>query len=511
MSQPLTPELLGLVKEHAKRQARKNFKNFIGYTKPDFDFGWYNFLLAKVLQKFYQDYQAGKNPRLMIFAPPRIGKTEEASRRFPAWCLGQDPTFEFMATSYAADLANKNSRDVQRIIDDRKYRELFPETRISSKGFKTVEDAKKTDDYWELLNDRGQLTDGSYRAAGVGKGISGMGFGIGMIDDPVKDYKEASSATTQERNIEWYNTTFYTRRNPKKNGIILIMTRWHIMDLAGKLLEKMKDGGDQWEIFSFPMEAEQDEYFTFDGVTYKTREAGEILFPARMDQKFVEDCKQDEMTWTSLYQQQPNIRGGNFFKTDWFGEYHLMPKFKRKIITVDTAQKKGQHNDFSVFQLWGLGVDGYIYLLDQVRGKFASHELRDRAVKFWKRYGGGIKGPVVNASAMYIEDKVSGTGLIQELRVGAFHSNGEKAPPIPCIPIERTIDKVTRAVDKQAIFQSGFIHIPQNALWKTEYLMEFENFSLDMKHPHDDQVDCTLDAIDVLLKGKGGMNFGAMA
>lgn len=370
-----------------------------------------------------------------------------------------------------------------------------------------------TRDEWEVVNRSGMLTSGSYRAAGVGGGINGMGFDIGGIDDPVKNYKEASSPVVQERIREWYETTFYTRRNPEKNGIIIIMTRWHTEDLAGYLVEKMRNGGEQFQIFSFPMLAEEDEYFTLDGVTYKTRNAGELLHPERMDAAFVKACQRNELTWNSLYQQNPTVKGGNFFKTEWFGQYQHPPKMIRKVITADTAQKKGQHNDYTVFQLWGLCDRGFIYLLDQVRAKMDAPELIDAAVNMWRRYGGGIKGPVVNASALHIEDKVSGTGLIQTLRKGGYTSNGELFKSIPCIPISRGPDqsKGTRAIDNQAILQSGQVLIPQNAPWITEYLMEFEQFNLDMTHPHDDQVDATMDAIDILLKGAGvGVNFAAL-
>jgi len=481
----------------------------MSYTTPDYEWGWFNEYLCYKLQKFYKDYEAGKNPRLMIFAPPRSGKSELASRRFPAWLLGVNPKLNVVASSYGLSLASRMSRDCKRIIKDRRYAEIFPDTRVPTRGptgDKAAEDITESVEYWEIMDRHGYkhgVEKGSYRAAGVGGGISGMGFDIGIIDDPVKDYKDASSKVKQETNLEWYDTTFFTRRNVKKNGIIVIQTRWHKQDLSGKLLERMKEGSnDGFEVISFPMEACNTELIHIGKKTFKAREKGDILFPERMDQDFVESCKTNPLTWSALYQQNPTIAGGNFFKSHHWAYYTPASfaniRWKRKAITVDTAQKKGEHNDWTVFQVWG--YDGTrIYLLHQVRAKMHSYELTAAAKLVWEEYGGGIKGQHVNADSFFIEDKVSGTGLIQELR-----NEG-----IPCIEIPRHTDKMTRAIDCHSYFHSGLVVLPSgmDVPWMTEYLMEFEDFNLDDTHDHDDQVDATLDAVNILLKGQGGVNY----
>jgi predicted phage terminase large subunit-like protein len=489
-----------LLEEKAVRKARSSFKDFVSYTMPEYTWGWFNEYLAYKLQKFYEDYEAGKNPRLMIFAPPRSGKSEQASRRFPAWLLGKDNNLDVIATSYGSDLANRMSRDCQRIVEDPGYQRVFPESLLAGKNLKNS-NAVRTTDLWEILNSKSELAGGAYRAAGVGGGITGQGFKIGIIDDPVKDYKDASSKQYQITSKEWYDTTFYTRRDPIKNGIILIMTRWHKQDLGGQLLEEMKNGGDQWDIVSFPMQATEREIISIDDKKFLAREKGEILFPERMPEDFVKKCKSNALTWSALYQQNPTIAGGNFFKAEhweyWTPESIKNKKWVHKIITADTAQKKGKQNDYTVFQVWG--YDGHrIYLLHQKRGKWFSFELTKVGVQLWAEYGGGVVGPEVNASSFYIEDKVSGTGLIQELR-----NKG-----IPCVEVPRQIDKVTRAMDCHSYFESGFVVLPSHAPWLSDYLMEFEDFNLDDTHAHDDQVDPTLDAINILLKHEGGLNYG---
>lgn len=491
----ILPPAHKVLQEKLIRESRYNFLTYIRYTKKDYQWGWFNEYLAYELEEFYRAYELGQNPHLMIHAPPRIGKSEQASRRFPAWIFGQNNKLDIVSCAFASDFAKRMSRDVQRIMASDEHIDVFPNAKIStSRAFRSV-NAANTADFWEIVDSRGIPTNGSYRGAGVDKGITGQGFDIGIIEDPVKDYKNAASKTVQKNHEEWYDTTFYTRRNPKKFGVLVIMTRWHKKDLGGMLQERMSEGGTQWKELSFPMEAKKTEYITIKNVKYKSREKGEILFPERMDPDFVKSCKLNSLTWNALYQQSPTIAGGNFFKTDYFNFYSGAEpnvKIKRKIITGDTAQKAGEHNDFSVFQLWGLGEDNYIYLITQIRGKWESPELLRQAKSFWYQYGGGIVGGSVNAEAMYIEDKISGTGLIQQL-ISEYK--------IPCIPIPRppNRDKGTRAIDALPKFHSGFIFIPENAYWVNEYLMEFEEFTLDNTHSHDDQIDPTLDAIEILL------------
>jgi predicted phage terminase large subunit-like protein len=473
----------------------------------EYEFGWFNELLCLVLQWVYFQLKAGKSPRLMIFAPPRSGKSELASRRFPSWVFGMEPKYKVIACSYAASLANDMSTDTKSIMCSPEYNEVFPNTHVPGGIIKNVSNATNKVEKWQIIDKNGKKTKGQYIGAGVGGPISGKGFNLGIVDDPVKDYAQAASKAYQERVIKWWNTTFYTRRDPKLNAIILIMTRWHKMDLAGYLEEQEENGSPvKWLKVKFPMVAEEKEYFEFDGVRYNTREFGELLHPERMPPEFVEECKTDDLTWSALYQQRPNLAGGNFFKVDYFPRYEVMPKFERMIITGDTAQKTKEANDFSVFQCWGL-LKGNIYLVDLLRGKWEAHILKKKAWEFWDKWGGGIVGPSVKASAMYVEDKVSGTGLIQELRAGGCDVDGVHHNPVPVIGIPRGVDKITRAIDAQPSIASGFVHLPENAPWMNAFTMEIEDFNLEMTHANDDQIDPMLDAIDILIKGGGGVDY----
>ena len=224
---------------------------------PNFQQGWFNRIIAQELQQFYFDVMAGKQPRLLIQAPPRSGKSELFSRRFPAWAFGKNPDLQMIAASYSADLSSRMNRDVQRIIDSQEYSDIFPDTSFSANSQASPSSNKniRNSEIFEIAG-----RNGAYRSAGVGGGITGMGADIAIIDDPVKDAKEANSQTVRDSVWDWYTSTFYTRLSPK-SGILLGMTRWHEDDLAGRLLEEAKKGGDQWRVVSFPAIAEEDEQY----------------------------------------------------------------------------------------------------------------------------------------------------------------------------------------------------------------------------------------------------------
>jgi phage uncharacterized protein (putative large terminase), C-terminal domain len=483
--------ILNAYKKRAMVQARENLLDFTLYTNPRYETGWFNELLCAELDNFLKDVEAGKMPRLMIFAPPRSGKSELASRRFPARVLGKHPDWHVISCSYSSDLANRMSRDTQRIVEGKRYNELYPDTRMG----RAKNGAIKTAELWETINSAGKLNEGSYRAAGVNGGITGQGMNIGIIDDPAKDYKTASSKAYQESVIDWYDTTFFTRADPKLNGIIIILTRWHKDDLAGQLLKKAEEGGEEWRVISFPMEAENDEVHELNGKKYNLRKKGEILFPERMPRAFVEKCKQrGSLVWNALYQQRPSAKGGGLIKSDWFGEYRQLPKLKWRAIFADTAQKTQEANDFSVFEHWGLGVDGYLYLIDLIRGKWESDELKRRAILFWNKCK-----PMQNGALrfMAVEDKSSGTGLIQSIRKGAY---------CPIYAIQRNKDKYTRLMDSQGYIESGYIMLPESGSWVSDFLQEMEGINPAF-NTHDDQLDPMMDAIEIYLINGAGQGY----
>ena len=213
------------LEELAKRRARENLSSFVLYNHDDYIMGWFHREICSALKQFALDVIAKKSPRLIITAPPRSGKSQLVSRDFPAWFLGNYPESHIIASSYSSDLAGAMNTDVQRIIDGPRFRELFPFVFLASKeaAAKTGDTGayKKTTDKFEIVHYRG-----SYRSAGVGGGITGMGADVLIIDDPHKDKAEAYSATMRSRVHDWYASTAYTRLAPG-GGVIVMCTRWH--------------------------------------------------------------------------------------------------------------------------------------------------------------------------------------------------------------------------------------------------------------------------------------------
>ena len=472
----MTPSFHKRVKQEL---SRRNLIDFTSYTMPTFQQGWFNRIIAQELQQFYYDVMAGKQPRLLIQAPPRSGKSELFSRRFPAWAFGKNPDLQMIAASYSADLSSRMNRDVQRIIDSEEYASIFPNTSFSTNTSASITSAKniRNSEIFEIAGHKG-----AYRSAGVGGGITGMGADIAIIDDPVKDAKEANSQTVRDSVWDWYTSTFYTRLSPK-SGILLGMTRWHEDDLAGRLLADMKNGGDQWRVVSFPAIAEQDEEY---------RKEGEALHPERYNLEHLDKIRKavGTQTWNALYQQRPSSKGGDIIKGKWFKRYSIAPRFKRVIITADTAQKTKEHNDFSVFIVAGLSTDGGVYILDLIRGKWEAPELESKLFDTFSKYRS------LGVHNVYIEDKSSGTSLIQSIQ-------RKRSMPIKGVQVDT--DKYTRVLGVQGYIESGYIYLPDQAEWIADFIDECEKFTATDSHKHDDQVDAMVMAINELKSGNVSM------
>lgn len=447
------------------------------FTTPNYKMGWVHREICETLEQFLQDVRDGKSPRLMISMPPRSGKSELVSRKFPAYAFGVDPDLQIIATSYGADMAQRFNRDVQRVIDNDLYHAVFPETSLNKANVRSTSKGAyiRTSDLFEIVGHTG-----SYRSCGVGGGITGMGADILIIDDPVKDRKSANSATVRQSIYEWYTSTAYTRLSPG-GGVIVMCTRWHVDDLLGMLLKEEQNGGDKWHVINYPAIAEHDE---------PHRRAGEALHPERypLDSLLKIKGAVGSADWASLYQGRPTVLGGNIIKSGWFKRYKQLPELKYRLVDADTALKTKEANDFSVFGCGGLGKEGNLYITDWRRGKWEAPDLKRNAIDFWIKQL-AMKNGVCRDFC--VEDKASGTGLIQEIKRGT--------PPIPIRGIERDTDKLTRLQDVLGYIEAGRVYIPENAPWVSDFIAECEAFRGDMKHAHDDQVDVLVDLITLTL------------
>ena len=405
---------------------------------PSFDPAGHLCLLAEKLEAV----ERGELKRLMVFMPPRHGKTELCSIRFPAWYLGKHPQKSIIGCSYAENLSYTISYAIRETISTNRYQKLWP-TQLDTAGAIRWQIAGKED------------KRASYIAAGVGGGITGEGADLLIIDDPVKNAEEAESQTYRDRAFLWYRTTARTRLQPNA-AIIFIMTRWHVDDLAGRLLaEAQRDSeADQWHVINLP--ALKDDLALW---------ANRYPVPALQSTRATIGSRAFE----SLYQGNPVQASGNIFKREWWQYYRERPAFQYTVHSWDTAFKEKAQNDYSVCTVWGVTQTGW-YLIDVVRDRVEFPELKRMAIAAYERD---------KPQRVLIEDKASGQSLVQEL---------ERKTRIPVFAVKVDGDKVARANAVTPLVEAGRVFLPQYASWLHDYVEELSAFPAG---EHDDQVDST--------------------
>lgn len=288
--------------------ASKSFLEFVQYTKPDYETNWHHRLLANKLDRFAN----GDIKKMMVFMPPQHGKSELVSRRLPAYLLGINPNLKIVGCSYSADLASSFNRDVQRIISDILYANVFPETTLNSSSVKTSSQVSylRNSDIFEVVG-----KNGFYKSVGLGGSLTGTPADIGIIDDPVKDAIEADSPTYRSRAWEWFTNVFLTRLH-NDSQILVTQTRWHEDDLSGRILKRMNEDGS-WHVLSLPAISEG------DLSKENLRNIGEPLWPEKHSlQRLLEFKKSNERAFHALYQQNPKPFSGNLVFEGWRTGWH---------------------------------------------------------------------------------------------------------------------------------------------------------------------------------------------
>ena len=416
---------------------------------------WPRFELAahhRLIVDRLEAVERGDIRRLMIFMPPRHGKSLLGSQMFPAWYLGCHPDRSIITASYSQDLADDFGRQVRNLVSDPIHRAIFPECRLA-------DDATS-------MRRFGTTAGGLYYAVGRGGAITGRGADLLLIDDPLKNFEEARSEPNRRGLHEWYTSVARTRLQPG-GAIILICTRWHEDDLSGRLLRE--SGDENWHVLSLPAIAEVDESF---------RCVGEALWKEKYPLVALEEIRREVggPTWASLYQQRPAAAEGAIFKREWLRYYREQPVCKRIVQSWDTAFKTGLENDYSVCTTWGVAENGY-YLLWFWRGRVDFPDLKRLAVSLAQEW---------KPSAILVEDKASGQSLIQELRYQS---------PLPIIPVKADSDKLARAQAVTPLFEAGKIHLPESAPGLADYVDELAAFPTGI---HDDAVDSTTQALNYI-------------
>ena len=444
--------------ELAKRtQMRRHLLPFVEETVSGYKAGWVHHDVCARLERFSQDIALQKSPRLMLFMPPRAGKSTLAAQCLPAWHLGHRPRDSFILASYGDTLARRHSRMARDIMMSPEYGRVFPNVSVNRQA-QSVEE-------W-FTGDGGGVI-----AAGVSTGITGKGGNL-VIDDPHKDRKEADSPNIRDDVWDWYTSTAYTRLAPG-GGVLLILTRWHEDDLAGRLLTAMRKGGEQWVVVNYKAIAEEDEVH---------RKAGEALHPERFDLKALERIRETlpARDWRALYQQEPTGDDGEHFKRADF-RYHDRTETRvhemRHYQAWDLAIGLEESHDFTVGVDVGVDEFGQMFAVDIVRGKWGSDGIVEQIIDFYERY----RPEKVGIESGHIE-KTMGPWLRRRMRErGATSLYIEELKT-------RGIDKLARAVSIKAAVQHGRITFPErHPGWET-CIDEMIRFGGGGQH-HDDQVD----------------------
>lgn len=377
-------------REIARRElARRRLLYFVTSITPAYSPGWVHQDIARRLERFMQQVDRGESPRLMLAVPPRHGKSALASINFPAWVLGHHPEWPIILSSYAQELPISFSRAIRDMMKDPEYQAVFPRTKIRP-------DARGVE---EWLTTEG----GGIKAAGVGVGLTGFGGRILLADDLIKDAEAAASDVIRNNTFEWYQTVFRTRLAPG-GGILMIGTRWHWHDPAGRLLEieeQLVKAGvpdyerEGWEVISYPAVAEHDEFLMRDGtIAFDAnpddairllRNKGEALHPERYPLAELVKIKHNltASNWSALYQQSPTPAEGDFFKRDDFIYRWLPPEWRplcRVFLTVDYAISKKQRRDFTVVGAFALDSDDNLYVLELRRGRWGTQQIVDNVL-----------------------------------------------------------------------------------------------------------------------------------
>lgn len=422
-SDELPPEYL-MVNE----QARQNLIDFQIATNPRYESNWHHDEIAKELERIEafgdRDYKV-----LLVFVPPRHGKSELCSIGFPAWYLGRNPEKEIITVSYSAELAQDFGSKTRAIVNGEAYPLIF------NVALKEDEQAKAK---WRTNK------GGSYTSVGVGGAITGRGANILLFDDPIKNREEAESEVYREKVWHFFTSTAFTRLEPK-GVVVVILTRWHVDDLAGRIL-KNPELSKRCKIIHFPAIATQREIH---------REVGEALWPERFNVQALTEIKNTvgPYDWQSLYQGSPVLTENQEFKPQWFKyipQGQVDAQNVRNFLTIDTAMSMKAQADFTGFCDNAVNAQNF-WNLKAWRMKLGPEELVDAIFNLHKRrnyeaigiekttFTQGLKPyldmeqrrrntflPIVELSHNQVNKEIRVRGLIPRYAAGSvFHVEGE--------------------------------------------------------------------------------------
>lgn len=447
-------ELIRLLEEQRREDAKRHYSDYCKYVHHG------NWILGEHLKLVCDEienliYRRIPQNILIISMPPQHGKSQCVTETLPSFYLGRFPRKRVIEVSYGDDLAQRfGRRNKEKILEHGK--ELFG-----------IELSKTSDTDFEIKDHKGSMI-----SKGIMAGLTGNPGDLIIIDDPIKNKQESESETYRNRIWEEFLNSINTRLSA--NGvIILIMTRWHEDDLAGRLLKNMPQ---KCKEINIPLEAEENDILG--------RNVGDSLFPQiGKDNAWLKEFKKTYTTeegsrsWNALMQGRPTAQEGNLIKRKWWKYYSELPQLKYKIITVDATFKDADTSDYVVIQAWGKHMAGF-YLVDQIRAKMSFTETIKAIQVFNAKHNDKI--------AIYIEDKANGSAIINVL---SNHISGIMAYN------PGRDSKEIRAQAVMPLIEAGNVYLPQYEAFTIPFVEECAAFP---NGANDDQVDGMSMALSIL-------------
>ena len=449
-------ELFADLEEKEKRArllaSQNNILGFATSVYPGFKIGPHHRRLAKI----FEDVISGTKKRVIINIAPRHGKSEFSSYLFPAYFLGKFPEKKIIMGTHTAGLSEDFGRRVRNLIESEEYNEIFPNTEIA--------EDQKAAGKWSTA------AGGQYYAAGVGGALAGRGADLFVIDDPHSEQDvKTNSRLAFDTAWSWFQTGPLQRLMPG-GAIIVIMTRWSLLDLTGKLIDYQTKNpeAEPWEIVELPA----------------ILPSGKPLWPEQWPIEALEKTKAslDPKYWNAQYMQQPTSDNSAIISRKhwriWTADEP--PKCEYIIQSWDTAFETKNNSDFSACTTWGVfyneeeGDSPQVILLDAFKDRMAFPELKQIALKHYKEW---------EPDAFIVEKKAAGAPLIQELRSMGI--------PVQEFSPSRGNDKMVRLNAVADLFSSGKIWAPDTR-WAREVIEEVASFPVG---EHDDFVDTTSQAL----------------
>ncbi len=441
--------------EIARRQlAATHLIDFARYTFPGYRAARHLYKLAAALERV----ASGETRRLMVTMPPRHGKSEMVSVRFPAWYLGRNPDRRIILASYAADLAQRFSRQVRQVVTGEAFGAVFPAVSLAT-DTRSVE-------AWDLaLPARGGM-----KSVGVGGPITGFGAHLLLIDDPVKNREEADSEVTRQSVWDWYTSTAYTRLE-EQAAVVVVMTRWHEDDLAGRLLaaQDLDPRADRWEVLHMPALSED----------------GAALWPGKYDAEELARIRANvgPRDWEALYQGRPRPAEGATFRREWFRVVDHAPAGLRWVRYWDLAASTKTLADYTASAACALGDDGTLYVRDVIRGRWEWPDAQRVIVQT------ALAEPEVTVG---IEKAGFQLAAVQSVR------RDRSMVGVTVREVEVDRDKLSRALPWAARAEAGKLALVRGA-WVQEFVGECLSFPVGA---HDDQVDAVSGCVQMIARGR---------